>query len=229
MRLSGTSLVALGALVALLALGATEAVLPASDPRTAELRPWLAARALGIAAYLLLAAEVGLGLILSHPQNALAWRLSKAAFPWHELLAVFTGAFLALHVALLALDPYARVGLVGAFVPGLAEYRTPAIAVGTVALYALVITAVTARWTKLLRPGWWLRIHRLAALAFLAAWMHGVLAGTDTPALLPLYLLTGLPVLAFVAHRWLVPRLRPGRGPRPVPAPALARAVPEEA
>ena len=211
MRVSGATLVALGALAVLVALGVTDQVLPAADPRTVQVRPWIAARALGVTAYLLLAAEVALGLVLSHPRNNVAWRLTKPVFPWHELLAVFTGAFLALHIALLVVDPYANVGLVGAFVPGFSAYRPPAVAVGSVALYALVFTAVTAKWTRLLPSGWWLKVHRFAAVAFLLAWVHAVLAGTDGGALTPLYLATGLPILAGVAHRWWTARVRPRR------------------
>ena len=51
------------------------------------------------------------GLVLSHPRNTAEWRKTKQVFPWHEMLTVFTGAFLALHVVLLAIDPYAKVGV----------------------------------------------------------------------------------------------------------------------
>jgi len=228
MRVSATALATMGGLVALVALFVTDRILPMNDPGVAQVRPWVAARALGVTAYLLLALEVGLGLVLSHPRNTAAWRLTKPVFPWHELLVVFTGAFLALHSALLAIDPYAGVGVVGALVPGLAGYRPPAVAVGTVATYALIVTAVTAKWTKLLPSGWWLRIHRLAAVAFLLAWVHGVLAGTDSGALMPLYLATGVPILAAVAHRWWTARVRPvRRAATDAPRAAVPAAIPE--
>ena len=217
MRLSVTTLVALGAIGVLVALGVTDQVLPASDPGVAQQRPWLAARALGITAYLLLTLEVGLGLVLSHPRNTAAWHKTRQVFPWHELVTVFLGAFLALHVVLLAVDEYANVGWLGALVPGMAGYRPPAIAVGSIAMYALIFTAATAKWTRLLPAGWWLMAHRLAALTFLLSWVHAVLAGTDGGALTPLYLATGLPLLAGVAHRWWTARSRPRRA-EPVPA-----------
>jgi len=211
MRVSAAVLVAIGAVVALIALGITDQVLPATDPRTADLRPWVAARALGVTAYLLLALEVGLGLVLSHPRNTSEWRKTKQVFPWHEMVTVFLGGFLALHIALLAVDPYAQVGWIGALVPGFSGYRPPAVAVGSVALYALIFTAVTAKWTRLLPGGWWLKVHRFAAVAFLLTWVHAVLAGTDGGSLTPLYLATGLPILAGVAHRWWTARARPKR------------------
>jgi DMSO/TMAO reductase YedYZ heme-binding membrane subunit len=129
------------------------------------------------------------------------------------MVSVFTGAFIALHVVLLAVDPYANVGVVGAFVPGYSAYRPVAVGLGSVAMYALIFTAVTAKWTRLLPSGWWLKVHRLSAVVFLMTWVHAVLAGSDGGALLPLYLATGLPILAGVAHRWWTARVRPQRAP----------------
>jgi hypothetical protein len=202
MRTGLAALVVIAAVAMLVALGITDQVIPATDPRTVSVRPWVAARALGITAYLLLTLEVAAGVWLSHPRNAGDPRTYRVVFPWHELLVVFTGAFLALHIVLLAVDPYAGVDWIGAFVPGFSQYRTVPVAIGTVALYALIITAATAKWTRLLPAGWWLKAHRLAAFVFLAAWVHGVLSGTDSVALQPMYLITGGLVLLGVAHRW---------------------------
>jgi predicted ferric reductase len=211
MRVGAATLLAIGAIAALVALGVTDQVLPAVDPRTASMRPWIAARAMGITAYLLLTLEVALGLVLSHPRNTAEWRKTKQVFPWHEMVTVFTAAFLTLHVALLATDPYADVGVIGALVPGYSTYRPVAVGLGSIALYAFIFTAVTAKWIHLLPSGWWLKAHRFAAVAFFLAWMHAVLAGTDGGALLPLYLFTGIPILAGVGHRWWTARVRPTR------------------
>jgi DMSO/TMAO reductase YedYZ heme-binding membrane subunit len=79
----------------------------------------------------------------------------------------------------------------------------------------MLVTAITAKWTKLLPAGWWLRIHRLAAVTFLLTWAHSVLAGTDGAALMPLYLATGLPILLGIAHRWWTVKARPTRAEEP--------------
>ena len=215
MRIGALTLVAIGAVVALVALAVTDQVLPAADPRVLELRPWIAARALGVTAYLLLALQVGLGLVLSHPRNTAAWRTTRQVVPWHELLTVFVWAFLVLHIVLMAIDPFAKVGWLGALVPGLSEYRTPAIAIGTVTVYAMLVTAITAKWTKLLPDGWWLKIHRFSALTFLLTWVHSVLAGTDGGALMPMYVATGVLILLGVAHRWWTVKVRPRRVQEP--------------
>jgi DMSO/TMAO reductase YedYZ heme-binding membrane subunit len=226
-RVGAATLLAIGAIAALVAIGVTDQVLPASQARLEEVRPWIAARALGVTSYLLLAVQVGLGLVLSHPRNTAEWRKTRQVFPWHEMLTVFVWAFLVLHIVFMAIDPWAKVGWLGAFIPGLSEYRTPAIALGTVGFYAMVFTAFTAKWTKLLPAGWWLKVHRFAAVIFLFTWSHAVLAGTDGGVLTPLYLATGVPILAGVAHRWWTAKVRPQRDAQPATsALSLVRAQP---
>jgi len=89
MRLSTATLVAVAAAAVLLVLAVTNLVLPADTARLTDTRPWIAARATGVTAYLLLAAQVVAGLVMSHPTNVSTWKQSKRLFPWHEHLAVF--------------------------------------------------------------------------------------------------------------------------------------------
>jgi predicted ferric reductase len=200
----------LAALLGLVLVYATDQILPASSDRQAELRFWLAARATGIAALLLLAVQVALGLVLSHPHNKTTWKLSKRIFPWHDHLWVFVIAFLVAHIVSLLADPKSGVGIVGAFVPGLSEYRSAPVALGTLGLYAFIATAMTARYTKLLPAGAWLSLHRLALLIFVLAWLHGMLAGTDSGPLVAVYLASGLLVMVAGAYRyWASRRARP--------------------
>jgi len=190
----------------LVLVGATDQILPATSAHQAELRVWLASRAAGFTALGLLTLQIALGLVLSHPTNKSSWKLSKRLFPWHENAWIFVLAFLAAHVVSLIADPYAGVGLLGALVPGLSEYRSTPVALGTLGLWALLATGVTARYTKLLPPGAWLSIHRLGVVVFVLAWMHGLLAGTDSIALVSFYLVTGGVVLVAGAYRYWVSR-----------------------
>ncbi len=210
MRLSARAWVVLGATLGILIVLSTDQVLPATSAYQAQMRVWLAGRATGITAYVLLTALVCFGLVLSHPTNQSTWRLSRRLFPWHENLFVFVVAFLVAHVASIVLDPWAGVGIAGSFVPGLSAYRSAPVALGTLGLYAALISGVTGRWTRLLPPGLWLRIHRFALVAWILAWMHGLLAGTDSAALLPVYLATGIGVLGAGAYRyWVAKKARP--------------------
>jgi len=211
MRISGRAFVVLAALVVLAVVYATGQIAPAETAYQAQLRIWLAGRSTGIGALVLLTTQVALGLVLSHPTNQSTWRLSKRIFPWHEHLLVFTASLLAVHVASLIVDPYAGVGVAGAFVPGLSEYRSSAVALGTMATYALIVTSVTARYTRLLPAGVWLKLHRLSLVVLVLAWLHGILAGTDSDALRPLYAASFGLVVAAGAHRYWVSRR--ARGP----------------
>lgn len=207
-RLSGRGTVILAAIIGILIVYATDQIAPATSDRQAGLRIWLAARATGIVAFLLLTFQICVGLVLSHPTNKSTWKLSKQIFPWHEHAWVFVMAFLLVHIVSLVIDPYAKVGLSGAFIPGLSEYRSSPIALGTIALYAFLLTAVTARYTKLLPAGAWLTIHRVALVVFVLAWLHGVLSGTDTDTLRPMYIAAGLAVLVAGVYRYWASRQR---------------------
>jgi sulfoxide reductase heme-binding subunit YedZ len=209
-RLSARAWVVLGAALGILIVVATDQVVPATSAYQAQMRIWLAARATGITTYLLLTGLVTFGLILSHPTNQSTWKLSKRIFPWHENLFVFVVAFLVAHVVSIVLDPFAGVGVAGSFVPGLSGYRTAPVALGTLSLYAALVSGVTGRWTKLLPQGLWLRLHRFALVAWILSWMHGLLSGTDSAALVPLYVATGSLVIGAGVYRyWVARRARP--------------------
>ena len=205
-RLTAGPLLAVGAFVGLVLVVATDQILPTTSAHQAEMRIWLASRAAGFTALGLLTVQIALGLVLSHPTNKSTWRLSKRLFPWHENAWIFVLAFLAAHIVSLIVDPYAGVGAIGAFVPGLSSYRSAPVALGTLGLWALLVTGLTARYTKLLPPGAWLSIHRLGIVVFILAWMHGLLAGTDSVAMGAFYLVTGAVVLGAGAYRYWVSR-----------------------
>lgn len=209
-RLNGPTLAVVGAVAGLAIVFATGQILPATSQHQAELRLWLGARAAGIMALLLLTLQIVLGLVLSHPTNKSTWRLSKRLFPWHEHIWIFTLAFLSLHVVALASDRFADVGWLGAFVPGMSEFRTVPVAIGTIALYALLVTGLTARVTKLLPAGWWLKLHRLSLVVLGLAWIHGALAGTDAADLGPIYGATfGVVAIAAAYRYWVARAARP--------------------
>ena len=205
-RLRGATFTAWIALVGIVAVLATDQIVPASSAHQAQLRIWLASRAAGVLALALLAFQIVVGLVLSHPINKSTWKLSKRLFPWHENVWLFVLAFLGVHIASIVLDPYAGVGLGGALIPGLSSYRTAPVAIGTLALYALLVTGLTARYTKLLPSGAWLTIHRVGIVIFVLGWMHGLLAGTDSLALVSLYTALGCAVGAAAAYRYWVTR-----------------------
>jgi DMSO/TMAO reductase YedYZ heme-binding membrane subunit len=208
MKLSWRVVVTVLAAVGLMIVAATDQILPATSAYQAQMRVWMAARATGLVALILIALLVVLGIMLSHPEQT-QWKLAKRIYPWHESLWVFVFAFLVVHVVSLVIDPYAGVGIGGALVPGMSQYRSAPVAIGVIALYAMLITAMTARYTRMLPTGWWLKLHRLSGLVLAMAWAHGVFAGSDTKAFSPVYWGIVVAVVAAGAHRyWIVRRAR---------------------
>lgn len=166
--------------------------------------PWILGRASGICAYLLMVALVVMGLVLSHPWRT-RWRVpsTPARIRVHVGLAVFTLTFLVLHVVVLATDDYARVGWWGALLPMASDYRPVAVTLGVIAAYAGLLAGLTSalagRWAARV---WW-PVHKVAGLSLIATWLHGLLAGADSPALVWMYAVTALPVLVLGASRYM--------------------------
>jgi predicted ferric reductase len=215
-------------LVVVLVVGilyATDQILPATTDYQAEMRVWMAARATGIVTLMLLSALIVLGIVLSHPEQA-RWKQAKRIFPWHESLWVFVLAFLGIHVVSIVVDPYAGVGIGGSLVPGLSEYRSVPVALGVLAMYALLVTVLTARFTSILPRGAWLKLHRLSAVVLALGWAHGVLSGTDTDAIRPLYWAIAIAVAGAAGYRYWFVKARSGGRVREEPHTAPAVHVP---
>lgn len=173
-----------------------------------RMAPWVIGRASGVCAYLLLVALVCLGLVLSHPARGRLGGSTPARIRAHIALALFTFGFVALHVAVLATDRYAGVGWWGALLPMRASYRPVAVTLGLIGLWTGLLAGVTAAAAGWLPRRVWWPLHKLAAVSLVLIWLHGLLAGGDTPALLVLYVGTGLLVGALAVSRYTARRVR---------------------
>ncbi len=168
-----------------------------------KMAPWILGRAAGITSYLLLIALVLFGLVLSHPYRA-RWRRPSAAtrIRTHVSLSVFTLMFTVLHIVVLATDKYAGVGWWGVFVPMGATYRPLPVTLGVIALYAGLLAGLTAAFAGRISVRVWWPIHKVAIVSLVLVWLHGVLAGIDTPPLLGMYVVTGGAVVALAVSRY---------------------------
>lgn len=184
-----------GALLGLAALLVTRDAMP----------KWLLARAGGITAYLLLTLVTVVGLWLSHRGKA---RLNPhpSNIRLHVALVVFTLAFTVLHVVVLAIDEYAKVGIRGALIPMASEYKPVGVTLGLIALWSALISTFTAAFAGRFTGRIWLALHRVAGLAWLLAWIHSVLVGVDTPLLVGMYAFTGISVMLMAAWRYVASR-----------------------
>lgn len=198
---------AAGATVAVALSAATTTALigwAASAVSGNRMAPWVIGRAAGLTSYLLLVALTGMGLMLSHPHRG-RWRLpsSAARLRLHVSLAVFTLVFTVLHVVVLVTDPYAGVGWQAAWLPLASHYRPVPVTLGLLGLYAGLLAGLTAALAGRIRSGLWWPIHKVAVVALVLVWAHGVQAGADSVALRTMYLLTGGAVLALAISRYV--------------------------
>lgn len=176
--------------------------------------PWILGRGLGVAAYLALTATVVLGLWLRHPWRARFRRPSAAAILWsHVVLAAGTVTLVAGHLIALALDRYAGVGWSGALVPWRSHFEPTPVALGTLALYGLVLVVATAALAGSIGRAVWFPVHSAAVLVFCVSLAHGATAGSDGGTLRWVYAASGLVVVVLQATRWLVGSLQRDEAP----------------
>jgi DMSO/TMAO reductase YedYZ heme-binding membrane subunit len=155
-------------------------------------RWWYANRAAGLVAWVLLAASMGLGLLLSTKV------LGKKVRPnWiqdlHRGLSALAVAFVGVHVAAAIGDSYVHFGAADVLVPGASGWRPLAIAWGIVSMYLLVAVEATSQLKARLPKGLWRKLHYLSFPLFITATAHGITAGTDAGTT------TGIAVAALVS------------------------------
>lgn len=142
---------------------------------------WYLARSSGLVAWLILAAAVIWGLLLStrilQDRRRPAWLLDL-----HRWLGGLSVVFTALHLLGLVLDEYVFFGWRELFVPMASEWQPAAVAWGIVGFYLLVAVQVTSLLMKRLPRRLWKSIHLSSFILFWVATMHSALAGTDTTA-----------------------------------------------
>jgi hypothetical protein len=173
--------------------------------------PVLLGRGLGVAAYVALTAMVVLGLWLRHPWRAHFRRPEPATILWaHVALAACTTALVAGHLCALALDKFAGVGWTGAFVPWGAHVKSTGVALGTIALYGLILVIGTAALAGSIGRSAWFPIHSVSVLVFCFTLAHGIMSGSDGGTLRWVYVASGLFVVVLQFTRWVAGTLARG-------------------
>lgn len=166
---------------------------------------WILARASGLTAYALLTATVLVGLTVKA-------RVVKpaAAVGVHRFVALLALGMLGLHGLSLLLDRTVHLGPAALVVPGLSPYRPAAVALGVVALELAALLVLSFPLRRRIGITAWRRLHRLAYVAFVAATVHGLAAGTDAgrPWVFALYLSSVAAVTFATAARALSPSIQ---------------------
>jgi sulfoxide reductase heme-binding subunit YedZ len=163
---------------------------------------WVTARSTGTAALVALILSVLSGMALR--SGALAWLShNRAVRAVHDLTSLLWLPLAIAHVIALMLDPYAKIGFADLLVPFLVSYGSLAIGLGTISLQLVVIVLISTWLKSSLTQQGWLAIHRLSYVAFVAAFAHGLLAGTDfaQPVLIALAWVTAALLLIVAVRR----------------------------
>ena len=139
---------------------------------------WFVSRGSGLALLVAFSAVVVLG--LAARLGSAPRRFPRFVFAeLHRTLALFSVAFLGLHVVTAILDPFVTIGWAAAVLPFASGYRALAIGLGALAVDlggAVLLTSLARR-----RLGYraWRAVHWLAYLAWPAAFVHSLTAGND--------------------------------------------------
>src|SRR5512132_2702274 len=173
---------------------------------------WYAARAAGIAAYVLLSFVVVLGLTMA--RNARLRRWPKYALEdVHRFAGLLVGTFLVIHVVTIAIDAWLPFSFASIVLPFVSRYRPVWVALGIVAAELLLALAIANHYRDRLPYRFWRRTHYLNFAVWTLATIHGIASGTDrsAPWFLALYALSTAAVGAATAWRFGRNRLSAGR------------------
>ena len=145
---------------------------------------WTTSRAAGVTAFAALTLDVLFGLFIS--TGALdRWIPRGASVEVHRWLSSVALSLIAVHAVVLLADGWVRYDALDVAIPGMSSYRPGAVAIGILATYAALLVHLSFGWRKKIGVRAWRALHFLSFAIFIAAIVHGMLAGSDS------------------SHRWL--------------------------
>ena len=139
---------------------------------------WYAARASGVAAYVVLTVTVAVGMAMGGKAQSRRWP-KFATTDVHRFGGLLVGSLIGVHVGAIALDSFMPFSLRQLVVPLASAYRPLWTGLGIAAAELLLALAITNRYQKRLPHRVWRRAHYLNFAVWAAASLHGMFAGTD--------------------------------------------------
>ena len=192
-----------------------------SAPNPADHAWWLASRASGIVAMLLMTAAVFLGLTLS-TRVLKGPGLSRWLSAAHEQAALASLVAVAIHGVTLLGDPFLKPGVTGIAIPFAGEFKPLWVGIGILGGYLSALVGLTFYARRRIGVQRWRKLHRLTIIGYAMSVVHTIGAGTDfQPGSWPMLVLIAPvgPIAVLFAQRMLASRA-PKPQPRPEPAPA---------
>lgn len=173
---------------------------------------WIVIRGSGLVAFALLAMATIWGLLVSSKLLGRAVKAKPLTY-FHESLGLGSLLATGVHLTALAVDDYIEFGAREIFIPGMSTWEPLATAFGVMAFYAVAVVSLSFYFKRWISQQTWRSIHFLGFGAFLAALIHGIVAGTDSghPAVLALYVTSGSLVFGLMTIRALISGSEPAR------------------
>lgn len=149
-----------------------------APPRPHGVGPWMVSRALGLVAFVALAAEVVAGLALSTRAGDRVLRRGTQV-ELHTWLSPLALGLVAAHAGVLLLDRYARLDLIDLVVPFASRTWTIGLGLGVLAAYLALVVHASFALRRRIGMTAWRRLHALAFVALALGAIHAVAVGTD--------------------------------------------------
>lgn len=142
---------------------------------------WLASRASGLVALVLVTISVGIGLamagkVLRRPG------LSRKLMAIHEQTALAGLVAIAVHGITLLGDTWLHPGIAGVTVPFAMSFRTAFTGLGVIGAYMAMLLGLSFYVRKSIGPKLWRKAHRATVVVYALGLVHAIGAGTDASA-----------------------------------------------
>jgi sulfoxide reductase heme-binding subunit YedZ len=142
---------------------------------------WLASRASGLLALVLVTISVGIGLMMAGKMMRRPG-LSRKLMAIHEHTAVAGIVAIAVHGITLLGDPWLNPGLGGIAVPFTMGFRTLFTGLGILAGYLAALLGLSFYFRRRIGAKLWRKAHRATVVVYLLGLVHAFGAGTDASA-----------------------------------------------
>jgi methionine sulfoxide reductase heme-binding subunit len=142
---------------------------------------WYAARASGVAAYVVLSIVVCLGMTVGGKAQTRRWpRFSIEDV--HRFGGLLVGSLIGVHILAIAADSFLPFSLTQLLVPFTSSYRPLWTGLGIAAAELLLALAITNHYKRRLPYRFWRKAHYLNFAVWGFASVHGLMGGTDRGA-----------------------------------------------
>jgi sulfoxide reductase heme-binding subunit YedZ len=176
---------------------------------------WLASRASGVTALVLVTISVAIGLTMS-AKLMRKRRLGPALMAIHEQTALAGLIAIGVHGVTLLGDPWLHATLTGITVPFAIGYRTFFTGLGIIGGWLAALLGLSYYFRRRIGPARWRKAHRATVVVYVLGLVHALGAGTDasTPWLRWYMALTAIPIAGLFLKRTLGGRRLPAAAPR---------------